>query len=302
MRGEMLLQRYLSFHRLKMASWAIVRFVIVFGLCFVILYPLLLKLLNALMSPEDFIDPTVRYIPRELTTYYIEKAWSQMQFMRSAATTLMLSLVVSVLQLLVCTIAGYGFARFQFKGKALLFGAVMFTLLVPPHTIMTSLFMNFRFFNVFGFQMNLIDTFWPFLILSATGLGLKNGLYIYLLRQFFIGMPKELEEAAYMDGSGPMRTFFRIMLPNSVPMLITVFVFSFSWQWTDTFYSGLFFNNLMTLSKALLANIQFVQTDPIEYSVLRNTGSLLIIAPLLLIFVVAQRKLIQGIERSGLVG
>lgn len=302
MKGEMLLQRYLSFHRLKTASWAIVRFVIVFGLCFVILYPLLLKLLNALMSPEDFIDPTVRYIPRELTTYYIEKAWNQMQFLRSAATTLMLSLVVSVLQLLVCTIAGYGFARFQFKGRALLFGAVMFTLLVPPHTIMTSLFMNFRFFNVFGFQMNLIDTFWPFLILSATGLGLKNGLYIYLLRQFFTGMPKELEEAAYMDGSGPMRTFFRIMLPNSVPMLITVFVFSFSWQWTDTFYSSLFFNNLMTLSKALLANIQFIQTDPIEYSVLRNTGGLLIIAPLLLIFVVAQRKLIQGIERSGLVG
>lgn len=302
MKGEMLLQRYLSFHRLKMAGWAIVRFVIVFGLCFVILYPLLLKLLNALMSPEDFIDPTVRYIPRELTTYYIEKAWNQMQFLRSAATTLMLSLVVSVLQLLVCTIAGYGFARFQFKGRALLFGAVMFTLLVPPHTIMTSLFMNFRFFNVFGFQMNLIDTFWPFLILSATGLGLKNGLYIYLMRQFFTGMPKELEEAAYMDGSGPMRTFFRIMLPNSVPMLITVFVFSFSWQWTDTFYSSLFFNNLMTLSKALLANIQFVQTDPIEYSVLRNTGGLLIIAPLLLIFVVAQRKLIQGIERSGLVG
>ena len=95
-------------------------------------------------------------------------------------------------------------------------------------------------------------TFTPDVLMSLGGLAFKNGLYIYLMRQFFKGVPDELEESAYVDGSGVFRTFFTIILPISVPMMITVFLFAFSWQWNDDFYTTLFFGNQFGDTKTYL--------------------------------------------------
>ena len=155
------------------------------------------------------------------------------------------------------------------------------------------------------------------ILMSLGGLAFKNGLYIFLLRQFFRGIPDELEESAYIDGCGTFHTFFRIILPLSVPMLITVFLFSFCWQWTDTFYTELFFTaSFMQSDKA----IKFLKTvadsvpptlmgdgrwDGYESSyqyMVFGTAGLMIIAPLVIVYVFLQRYLVQGIERTGLVG
>lgn len=154
--------------------------------------------------------------------------------------------------------------------------------------------------------LNINNTYWPMVLLSITGLGFKNGLYIFLLRQFFRGVPDELEESAYMDGSGVFHTFVRVIIPLSVPMLITVFLFAFSWQWTDDFYTRLFFTNtkiplLHRIVGQMPTSLQPVQGDPGGFkAAVSNTAGLMIIAPLVILYIFCQNYLVQGIERSGL--
>ncbi len=293
-------RKYGNLRGLSSIAWKIGRFIIVFGICFIILYPFINKLLTSIMSPEDLLDPTVKYIARHPSLYFFQDALKSVDFFNSFKNTFLLSTMVSVLQMLVSTCVGYGFARFKFRGSGLVFALVIFTLLVPPRLILTPLFLQFRFFA--GTQLNLIDTFWPFVILSLTGQGIKNGLYIYMMRQFFRGFPVELEEAAYVDGLGIFKTFWHIILPNARSMMLTVFLFGFSWQWTDTVYTGALFSNLMTLTGIIFKNIVSLNNDPIMVTTTRNAASLIVIAPLVLLYIVAQRKFVEGIERSGLVG
>ncbi len=158
-------------------------------------------------------------------------------------------------------------------------------------------------------SINLKNTFWPMIIMSVTGLAFKNGLYIFMLRQFFRGIPDSLEESAYIDGSGDFRTFFQIILPMSVPMLITVFLFSFCWQWTDQFYVGLFFDQDSTpmLSKLYQDIPNKIESLTYEYEgealyvpAIRNTCGIMVILPLVILYSFLQRYLVEGIERSGL--
>ena len=132
-----------------------------------------------------------------------------------------------------------------------------------------------------------------------------------MMRQFFKGVPDELEESAYVDGSGTFRTFFSIIIPLSVPMMITIFLFSFSWQWTDNFYTKIFFMidlDKMYLMPDLLSKIPPSLTyenfagKTLYENVVRNTAAIMIIFPLVIMYLFCQKYLVQGIERSGLVG
>ena len=190
-------------------------------------------------------------------------------------------------------------------------------MVVPHQMLKLSLYSEFKYFDIYGLielitgkTIDLTNSYWPLALLSITGLAFKNGLYIYMMRQFFRGVPDELEESAYIDGSGVFRTFIQIILPLSIPMMITVFLFAFSWQWTDNFYSKLFFtstkNGILLLPKFVevpktLQDSTFPAND-LYYAAIRNTCGLLIIAPLLLVYLFCQRYLIQGIERSGITG
>lgn len=315
-------KRALNLYTLSLYGWAVVRGVIVIGLCFLILYPTILKVFVSFMSENDLYDVTVKYIPKNPTFENIKKVWTAMRYPQAFWNTLKISLMTSIMQLISCTFIGYGFARFNFKGKNLLFALVILTMIVPPQTIMIPLFLHFRYFDLFGIVsmltgkkgINLLNSQWPFMLLSATGMGLKNGLYIYIMRQFFRGMPKELEEAAYVDGASMFRTFYQIMLPSAVPAMVTVFLFSFVWQWTDTFYSNLFLQNLRVLSVAL-GSISFditqqiywetgvnISLSPVVSSMYTNTASLLVILPLIVIYLVAQKYFVESIERTGIVG
>lgn len=294
-------------YRVKSGVWSFVRLVIVFGLCFEVIYPFLVKTMQMFMSTTDLNDPTVQLYPKNFSVQFIVDAFKLVDYPKSALTTLLVALSTSIIQTLICTAAGYGFARFKFKGRAILFGLVLFALMVPPAVYSVPLYLRFRYFSLGFTTLKLVDNVGVFLILALTGLGLKNGLFIYLMRQFFKGMPKELEEAAYIDGSGVYSTYLRVMMPNARNMMLTIFILSFAWQWTDVFYSTLLTSEMMTLPAAILKNIRTVALDGstrdgMVYSILRNTAGLLTIAPLLVIFGVVQKQLIQGIERSGIVG
>ena len=277
--------------------WAIARFIIIVGISFMILYPFVVKVIVSGMSTADLEDKTVMFIPREGSTYFWQRAIQNIQYWQALTNSALLSLVTAVLQVIVSCLAGYGFARFNFKGRNVLFFIIILTLIIPPQTIMLPLYVRFRYF--IG-NISIIDSIWPMAVMSATGLGLKNGLYIYLMRQFFRGLPKALDEAAYIDGAGPFRTFFSVMLPNAGNMMITVFLFSFTWQWTDTTYNSMLVPNMVILSNTV-TNVTKGVSELIQQQTLYDTASILMIFPLLIVFLFAQRYFIQGIERSGLV-
>ncbi|MGM9625260.1 MAG: carbohydrate ABC transporter permease, partial [Eubacteriales bacterium] len=156
-------------------------------------------------------------------------------------------------------------------------------------------------------SINLNNSYWPLALLSLTGLAYRNGLYIFMMRQFYRGVPDELEESAYLDGCGTMMTFFRIIIPLSIPMMITIFLFAFCWQWTDDFYTTVFFTSSgMKLMPDIIMTPKSLDTDfaagDLYISAIRNTCGLMIILPLVIVYLFGQRYLVQGIERSGIVG
>lgn len=277
--------------------WKIVRFVILVGLCFTILYPFLLKIIDSFKSFEDYLDPTVKYIPKYFTLENITTVLKQMNYKTSFFTTLLYSTLIAVIQVGISALVGYGLARFKFFGNKIVFMIVIFALLVPPQTLMIPLFSRFRFF--YG-GSNLIGTYYPAIILALSGLGIKNGLFIFMFRQFFINMPKELEDAAYVDGCNTFKTFYKIMLPSAVALMVTVFLFSFSWQWTDTVYTNLFMRGTNLLSNAI-SSVDGGE-DGNMIIAYNNTAAVLSVLPIGLVYIIGQRFFIQSVERSGITG
>jgi len=241
-----------------------------------------------------------------------------MDYFTAIRNSFTLSLVTTVLQTVSCALAGYAFAKLTFRGINILFAGVILTILVPPQTILVPSYVNFKSFDLFGLfhlisghSINMLDTYWPFILLAITGNALKSGLFIYIFRQFFRGISKEIEEAAFVDGASVFRSFRTIMLPNAIPAMITVMLFAFVWQWNDTFFSANFLPNLNTLTNATLAlpykvNVMLNQTvnnvDPFYASMLVDTGLLLSIFPLVLMYIFVQRYFVESIDRTGLVG
>jgi len=234
--------------------------------------------------------------------------------------TALIALVSALLQIIACTLAGYGFARFDFPLKRLWFVCVILVIIIPPQTISSSLYLHFRYFDVLGIftrltggPINLKGSPLPHLALSATAMGLKNGLYIFMIRQYFRSVPQSLEEAAYVDGASTFGTFVKVMLPQAVPILVSCFLFAFVWQWTDVFYTRLFLPtaNTMYLSIRLSGLAESLRTyvstrlgitsPPVGYIMqIISTGVLIVIAPLLAIYLFAQRYFIESISSTGL--
>jgi len=281
---------------------SLIRFVIIFGLAFIILKPFVYKILMAFMSPDNLLDSTVRLVPRHFSLYYWKTALEGLNLGQTLRNTGLLSLLVGVIQVASCTMIGYGLARFKFRGSKLAMAMVIVIMLVPYHVISIAQYLGFVYFGVGSFTINLTDSFWPSLILAFTGLGIKEGLYIYLLREFFKSLPAELEEAAYIDGAGTIRTFFQVMLPNARTMMMTVFLFSFCWQWTDSTYSSIYFNEMPVFANTIESLYIRVglNADMLGTNIARNAASMLIIIPLLILFGFCQKMLVKSIALSGM--
>ena len=334
---ERLKAKFLNLYFFQQVAWIIFRMVLLVGISYVVLFPFISKIAGSFMSPEDFVDVTVRLIPKNFTLDIYKAVLFELDYWEAFFNTLLISLLCGLLQTFVCCLIGYGLAKFRFKGNSLVMLLVILTMIVPHQTLQLSMFMHFRYFDVLGilsflsggasigfmpdgfnevlagiqifklddFALPLTNTYWPLAILSVTGLAFKNGLYIFMLRQFFTGVPDALEESAYIDGSGVFRTFFTIILPLSIPMMVTVFLFSFCWQWMDDFYTEMFFTtSKISLMPDIVEIPTSLKTDyagqNMYYAAIRNTCGLCIIMPLVILYSFGQNFLVQGIERSGL--
>ncbi|MCR4728076.1 MAG: carbohydrate ABC transporter permease [Lachnospiraceae bacterium] len=310
---------YLLRKRITKVGLSICRFLLLFGLCFLILQPLLSKISVSFMAEKDLYDPTVNIIPAHFTLSNYGVAKEIMGYWKAFRNSMVISLTISILQIAVCTLVGYGFARFKFPFKKFWFACVMLIIVIPPQVISNSLFINFRFFDIFGIiravtgkPLNLQGSVIPYYLMSAGCMGLKNGLYIYMIRQFFRNIPVDTEEAAYVDGCGMFKTFRKIMLPEATPIITSCFLFAFVWQWTDGFYSDMFLGTTPLVSTSLArvvdgisAYIQRITgiktTVSVAYSdAILSAGTLMIVVPVLLIYLFAQRKFVESISSSGI--
>ena len=286
-------------------------FVLLIGLSYVVLYPFLFKILAAFMSKEDLYNSLVDIVPMNWSFENFKYIFEKTDFWECLKNTGIYAIVDAVLATASAALVGYGIAKFKFKGVKLLTFVVIVIMLMPIQTLSIPLYLNFRYFDPFGLislfggeGINLVGTSWPMIIMSATSLGFRAGVFIILMRQYYIGVPDELLEAAYVDGAGPYRTFFSIILPMAKSMLIVIFALAFAWQWTDTFYSDLLYGDVKLLPSlvAMMKNVKLEQAEYYLDYVRANTAEILAILPLLVFYCLMQRKIIQGIERSGLVG
>ena len=309
---------YLLKNKVSKAIVSVVRALLLFGLCFMIIQPLLTRFSTSLMPEKDLYDSTVILLPREITFDNYRIVADLTGLPKSMLNTVWTSALVSVLQVVACTLVGYGFARYDFPLKKLWFGCVIVTIIVPPQTIATALYMNFVNFDVLGIfklftgkGVNLHGSLVPYSLMSLTCMGLKNGLYIYMLRQYFKGIPKSLEEAAYVDGCGSLHTFVRIMLPDAMPTILSCFLFSFVWQWTDLFYTRNFLSNYSIFSNELSTILTrmnyYFSTESGKPTIvpvgrqmqLVSIGILICCIPLIILYIFTQRTFVESIAISG---
>ena len=287
--------------------WSIVRAVLLIGLSFIILYPLIYMVSIAFRPLDELFDPSVVWIPKHLTLKNIKFAMEKMNMLKPVGTenslfnSVVVNLLSALLQVASTAFVGYGFARFEFKLRGFLFGVVIFTMVVPVNSIIIPLFLNYR-------NLHLLDSYFAFYIPAILGQGIRSGLFIFIFRQFFKGMPKEFEDAVSVDGCGGLRTFLQIFVPNAGPAFLTSFLFSIVWYWNDYYYSSMFFPTKQTVSLALaglrnlLSTDATVGRDPYQLLISLQAGSFLVCIPLLLMYMFLQRYFVQSIERTGIVG
>jgi len=289
--------------------------VIIIGVSYVILGPILGIISRSFFSDSDNYDSMVYLIPKTPTLARYKLAITYLNYWATMGKSLLYALSLTIIQIFICSMVGYGFARYEFPGKSILFGCVVIMIVLPTHTIMLPLYMTFSQFDIFGIiqaisgsPVNLLSSPVPMYILTLFGCGLRSGLYIYIFNQFFRGLPKEIEEAAFVDGASTFYTYFRIMLVNAMPSVITVAVFSMVWQFNDTFYSNLFLispdiiiaKKISTL-EATISNVEkIMDTNILELYV--DAGIVLMIIPIVAIYLALQKRFVEGVERSGIVG
>ncbi len=311
--------RYILGRRAGEKVWPVFRFLIVFGLAFVVAYPILYMITCAIRPQIEMSDPSIMWIPKTFTLSNLEDTWLAIDYPKLVWDTVTVNVVCSLIQVLTCSIAGYGFARFKFKGKSLLFAIVILQIIVPTQVILIPQFMQFRYFDPFGLcslingePLNLADNPTALYMQAFFCNGIRAGLFILLFRQFFRGLPKELEDAAYLDGCGPFETFVRIMIPNAANSFLTVFIFSVVWYWNDSYVSGMFFSksntialkvsNLYETISAYFSSTGTPTGVPSDWLVWIEAGCLLSIMPILIMYIFLQKNFVEGVERSGIVG
>lgn len=282
-------------------------YIIIFQIAYMISY--------AFRSSVDINDPSIVWIPRNLTLENFKNAIEIMDYVGSFWNTISIQVLSGIIEIVSCAVVAYGFARFKFAGKNLLFALVVITIVVPNQMIAVPLYLNYADFDILGIfglfnnltgidlRPNLLDSGAVFYLPSLFASGIRSGLFIFIYRQFFVGMPLELEEAAAIDGAGPIRTFTSIIVPSSGVAIITVAIFSLVWHWNEYYLSALFFDEKYPLSVRLSNLSESLSGGGVsDDRNLRMAACLIFALPVLIVYILLQRKFIQSIDRVGIVG
>jgi ABC-type glycerol-3-phosphate transport system permease component len=265
------------------------------------LYLILIALVGLFMSPFGWLVLTAFKDTSELAAYpvhWLPESWRFGNFAKAvtffdylgyARNSLTIAVIYSVLITLSSAWAGFGFARLTAPGKRLLFGILLSTMMMPAMITLIPTYLIFA-------KLGMIDTYWPWVLWGLAG----APYLIFLFRQFFAHLPRELEEAAIVDGSGYGRIFLRIFLPQSWPVLATSMLLSFTWVWGDYIAPALLLSRDHTTLAVAVATEYVNPGNQAPINNLIAAGSVLYIIPVLVLFLVLQRGFVTGVSTSGL--
>jgi multiple sugar transport system permease protein len=275
---------------------------------------------SSLKSASDFIDPTVVWVPKKFVFDNFAAAIKVLNIATTAWNTIRFELVSAFIEVCSCAVVAYGLSRFDFPEKKFLNVILILTILVPAQMTIIPMVINFKQMdflgilhligNIIGKELrpNLLDTPLTFYLPSLFSVGLKAGIMIYIYSQFFKGLPKELEEASWIDGAGPLKTFLRVIVPASGVAILTVSMFSIIWHWNDYYLAVMYTSKNHPISAAL-ANIYSTLNVVMGYNRYDHAATsiamaacLITILPMLIMYLVLQRRFIQSIDRVGIVG
>lgn len=268
---------------------------------YIVLYPLLYMLVSAIKDNNALLDMEHIWVPITYGFKNFTDVLELMNFTNALKQTFIVQILSAAIEVFVCSFVAYGFARFKFKGKPIFTFFLILSLLIPIQMYSFSMSINFRNLHIFSTPF----VYW---LPSLFGVGIRSGMMIFIYQQFFIGLPKELEDAAYIDGAGPVKTFFKIALPSSSVVITTVAVLSFVWHWNEYHLATLsFLSEDAPLSMVMNFLEVFLQQTGIykgwpEYSSLVSAACLLYIAIPLVLYMIFQRKFVRSIDRVGITG
>lgn len=288
---------------------------------YLFMFPLYYMLVVSFQRPDLAVDPTSVYVPKAFSTEAYKIAFKQLDYKNSALLSLIISVLSTALTAISCSLTGYAFARFEFKGKKIAFLFVMLLIVIPPQQIIVPQYLMYKSFNfggllsLFGVELNLLNTPFVFILPSMFAVGLKAGIFIFIFRQFFLGQPRELEEAAKIDGCGALQTFIKVMAPLAKPAFVVVIMLCIIWHWNDYYSSSMFFIDkikpVMVGLERLRQNVVEIGNlpglpkgnyTPVMLRMYLQAGVVLTITPPLFLYVFMQRQFVESIDRTGIVG
>lgn len=290
----------------------VVRYFFLLALSYVVLFQLFFMISQAIRPKSDIMNPSVVWIPSAITWDNFKTAFEKLDYLKTGFVSVWLMEISAFIEVMVCAVIAYGFARFEFKEKNLLFFLVLVTIIVPSQMLIIPMYLNYAHFDILGIFKWFIDitglpdfrpgllngplTFW---LPSLFGVGVRSGLFIFIYRKFFEGLPRELEEAAYVDGAGPLRTFVSVILPSSGVVFLTVTIFSTIWHWNESYTAALYNKD----NPPLAVMLDYIRTDIVKDSrSAAMAACLLFVLPMLVMYMILQRKFVQSIDRVGIVG
>lgn len=278
-------------------------YVVFIATSYIYLNPIMKMMVNMIMSNEDLINPTVTWIPSGIFMGHLEAAWKMLHYPKAFGVSMLVALSASIFHVLSTGLAGYALARLQFPFKKLVFGLLLLSFIIPPQVIILPTIIAYT-------NLGLTNSIITLIIPSVLGFGVKGALFVIIFRQFFSTQPKELQEAASIDGASAIYFYVRVMLPLAKPAILVVFLFSFVWTWNDTYFPRMFLSDssllplaseTLQLDKVITSFVETQQITSYEAGAIKMAASFLVILPPLLIFLVFQRHFVESIERTGLV-
>lgn len=282
--------------------YKIIIYTLLISFSYIYLYPVLFMLVNSFMTVDDLINPGIKWIPTILEYSNYQRAMSVLEFPGSIFSTTGYVLRVSILVTISSAIIGYGFAKFEFPLKNILFALMLATFILPSQVTMVANMLIYR-------NLGLMSTQWSMILPAIFGQGINAAIYILIFYQFFKTIPGVLMESAEIDGASQFRIFTRIAIPLAVPSIIIVFLFSFVWYWNETFITSLYVGGQVTLPlklQAFRASYETLFPPGTPGSELNEAimlaGNMITILPLLLLYFVAQRYFVESIDRTGITG
>lgn len=289
----------------------IIKYILLIGIGFVYLYPILYMISTSLMSLDDLLDASIKWIPSSLYLKNYFNAFKVMNFWKSLGNSVMIAGIPTLIQVCSSAVIGYGFARFDFKGKKIMMGILIFSFILPAQVTMMP---NYVLFTKLG----LIGSLNAYSIPALLGQGIKAQIFILIFYNFFRQVPQALIEAAHIDGAGYFKSFFRISLPSAAPAILVVFLFSVVWYWNESYLTQLYIKGLGTNSYNALTTLvvelknftniyeQYNQGNQQQLGNINESikmaGTMLSILPLLIMYAFLQKYFVESIDRTGITG